>query len=322
MSKNKNEIQVSICLVTYNQEKYIAECLESLIAQDTELNYEIIVGEDCSTDSTRAIVQRYVSKYPDLIIPIFYEQNVGPVENIKQVYKRARGKYIAHMDGDDLALPKKLQKQFETLEANPDCAICVHNMKAIDANGESIKLAYPVFQEEKYTLLDLYLINPFFVHSSKMFINKIEEYIDDLDDSALDLEAHIEQAKQGHIYFLVEDLGVYRQFVGVTYQDSFVSPMVRQRIQTIFDTVDESLFSAAQLDEIRAKYARILFEYAYQCAVTVKDKKLFKEYVRKSLMVKDLGITSRIFKLSLLSPSLFFKLSEVRKNIRLKRDHA
>ena len=122
-----DDIKVSVCVVTYNQEKYIAECLDSLVSQETDFKFEIIVGEDCSTDGTRAIVQQYVDKYPDLIKPIFHDQNVGAVENIKQVYLAAKGKYIAHLDGDDMALPTKLQKQFDTLEANPDCAICVHH---------------------------------------------------------------------------------------------------------------------------------------------------------------------------------------------------
>ena len=86
---NNTDIQVSVCVVTYNQENYIAECLESLVSQQTEFKFEIIVGEDCSTDRTREIVQKYIEKYPDLIVPLFYKKNVGAVENIKQVYKLA-----------------------------------------------------------------------------------------------------------------------------------------------------------------------------------------------------------------------------------------
>ena len=67
---NKDDIQVSVCVVTYNQENYIAECLESLVTQQTSFKFEIIVGEDCSTDGTRAIVQQYVEQYPDLIVRV------------------------------------------------------------------------------------------------------------------------------------------------------------------------------------------------------------------------------------------------------------
>ena len=173
----EKDIQVSVCVVTYNQESYIAECLESLVTQQTNFKFEIIVGEDCSTDNTRSIVQSYVEKYPGLVVPMFYEKNVGAVENIKQVYKAAKGKYIAHIDGDDMALPGKLQKQFDILEKNQDCSICVHNMDAVDGNSNSMKREFTIFDEKKYSLIDMYLINPFFIHSSKMFVNKIEKII-------------------------------------------------------------------------------------------------------------------------------------------------
>ena len=149
----ENDIKVSVCVVTYNQENYIEECLESLVNQVTNFRYEIIVGEDCSTDNTRAVVQRYVEKYPDLIVPLFYKENLGPVENIKQVYKKAKGKYIAHMDGDDMALPNKLQKQFEILENNLDCNICSHDVARINSKGVNQNNDW-IYPEKVYNLFD------------------------------------------------------------------------------------------------------------------------------------------------------------------------
>lgn len=263
MINDTNDIKVSVCVVTYNQEKYIAECLDSLVSQKTDFNFEIIVGEDCSTDGTRAIVQQYVDKYPDIVKPIFHKYNVGPVENVKQVYIAAKGKYIAHMDGDDMALPTKLQKQFDILEENPDCAICVHNMKAIDGDSKPTVEAFKTFREKKYTLLDLYLINPFFIHSSKMFVNIIEDYIHNLDINALDIEFHIEQAKQGNILFLNEKLGCYRQFVGVTYRNKLINILIPKRIEYIYKSIDERMFTSLEITRINIKYKYILFKYSY-----------------------------------------------------------
>lgn len=315
---NKDDIQVSVCIVTYNQEKYIAECLESLVTQQTSFKFEIIVGEDCSTDGTRAIVQQYVEQYPDLIVPLFYEENVGAVENVKRVYKAAKGKYIAHMDGDDMALPNKLQRQFDILEANPDCSICVHNMNAVDVKSQKMDRAFLLFEEKKYSLIDMYLINPFFIHSSKMFINKIDEYIDQLNVNALDTEVHIEQAKQGDIYFLSDNLGVYRQFVGITYSHGFVSSLVRERMISVYENIDTQYFNSDEIIEINKKYARMLLEYAYQCAVSVRDQSIFKEYVNKSWNTEKLGIVSVFFKLGTLKPNLFFYLCHLRAKVRSK----
>jgi len=278
MINDLDDIKVSVCVVTYNQEKYIAECLDSLLGQETDFNFEIIVGEDCSTDGTRTIVQQYVDKYPGLIKPIFHKYNVGPVENIKQVYVAAKGKYIAHMDGDDMALPTKLQKQFDILEENLDCSICVHNMKAIDSDSQSTVEAYKIFREKKYTLLDLYLINPFFIHSSKMFINKIEEYIGNLDNNALDIEIHIEQAKQGNIFFLNERLGYYRQFSGVTYYKGLINPLIPERIRSVYSKVDKSRFKLNEIVIIELKYRYILLKYTRYYLINKELKLAIKSF--------------------------------------------
>lgn len=263
MIDETDDIKVSVCVVTYNQEKYIAECLDSLVSQNTNFKFEIVVGEDCSTDDTRLIVQRYVEQHPDLVVPVFYDNNIGAVENVKTVYKKARGKYIAHMDGDDMALPSKLQKQFDILENNSDCAICVHNMNAIDSHSNTMNAAFKTFAERKYSLLDMYLINPFFIHSSKMFVNRIEEYIDNLDVNALDTEVHIEQAKQGNIYFLQEKLGNYRQFVGVTYQKKLISPIIPERIEYVYKNANINKFGLVELAKIKFKYKHTLLKYSF-----------------------------------------------------------
>ena len=298
----ENEIKVSVCVVTYNQENYIAECLESLVNQVTNFKYEIIVGEDCSTDSTRAIVQSYVERYPDLIVPLFYKNNIGAVENIKKVYKKAKGKYIAHMDGDDIALPGKLQKQFDILEKNPDCSICVHNMNAVDANSNFMKREFTIFDEKKYSLIDMYLINPFFIHSSKMFINKIDEYIDDLNENALDIEVHIEQAKQGNIYFLKENLGIYRQFVGVTYDGKLINPLIPARIQDVYNRFDREKFSLNQVNKVTNKYSYILLQYANHYTLR-NDFISAKKYVKQSLMTSK-SKYSLLFILIFINPCL------------------
>ena len=302
----ENDIKVSVCVVTYNQENYIAECLESLVNQVTNFKYEIIVGEDCSTDSTRAIVQSYVERYPDLIVPLFYKNNIGAVENIKKVYKKAKGKYIAHMDGDDIALPGKLQKQFDILEKNPDCSICVHNMNAVDANSNFMKREFTIFDEKKYSLIDMYLINPFFIHSSKMFINKIDEYIDDLNENALDVEVHIEQAKQGDIYFIEEYLGVYRQFVGVTYEGKLINPLIPDRIQDIYAKFEANKYELYEVSKVRKKFAYILLQYTNHYIIH-NDLEKAKFFLKKSMKF-NISILSFIFLMIFVFPKSLRKV--------------
>ena len=216
----ENDIKVSVCVVTYNQENYIAECLESLVTQQTSFKFEIIVGEDCSTDTTRAIVQNYVEKYPDLIVPLFYESNVGAVENLRQTYLKAKGKYIAHMDGDDLAMCDKLQKQFEALEENPDCVICGHNMVLIDSNSNDLSVKNNFDRNEEKIDWKKYIKKPsIFAHSSKFFLKKtLQKKLEDenLDKQTLDFELHLESLKFGDILYLEDKLGKYRQLAGIS----------------------------------------------------------------------------------------------------------
>lgn len=310
----ENDIQVSVCVVTYNQENYIAECLESLVNQVTNFRYEIIVGEDCSTDGTRAIVQRYVEKYPDLIVPLFYKENLGPVENIKQVYKKAKGKYIAHMDGDDIALPGKLQKQFEVLEKNKDCNICSHDVDGINEYSKKRKINWN-YPEGRYNLYDLYQKMPFFSHSSKMFRNKYDtKYWDSLlvDNSILDIDIHVSNLEDGDIYHLAEKLGKYRVNVGVSYQKK-VNPALPLGVIRVFNK-GLKLFEndPVKTDRIKSIYAHHLLQCAYNYAVFDKNKKNFIHYVNLSLEIKSIGWKQYIFKMGGYVPNIFFFLIKLR----------
>ena len=119
---------VSVRVITFNHEKYIRDCLEGILMQKTDFQFEAVIGEDCSTDQTREIVTGYAEKYPDKIRMILSESNAGAYENIFRVQKACRGKYQAFCDGDDYWTdPLKLQKQADFLESHPDFTLCFHN---------------------------------------------------------------------------------------------------------------------------------------------------------------------------------------------------
>lgn len=301
------EIKVSVCVVTYNQEQYIAECLDSLVSQQTNFKFEIIVGEDCSTDGTRRIIENFAKKYPNLIVPIYHQRNIGPFENVKAVYKAARGKYIAHMDGDDIALPGKLKKQFDTIESNLDCVMCVHHMLLVDRNGVIKGYDINKFKEKKYTKYDLYIIHTLFRHSSKMFINDLD-FFNELGDKFLDIEIHTIQANNGFIYMMDEVLGGYRENVGITFKDKFLNPIILERVEYLYESVDRNEFTKNQYTNIKKKYSMLLLSYAYLCAKTIKDKEVFRHYIKKSLLEYRFTFYQLIFLIGALFPNLFFKL--------------
>ena len=213
----ENEIKVSVCVVTYNQEKYIAECLRSLVDQETDFKFEIIVGEDCSTDNTREIVLDFQKKYPEIIKPLLHEKNVGGSNNYLETHAKAVGKYIAHMDGDDYALPGKLQIQSDFLDANSECNMVFHRMNFID-NGRHVEcpnltkrmLSYRFYRAD---IIELIAIGS---NSSKMYRSKINA-IELPSFNLVDYTANVVQINNGFAAYCSEKaLGVYRRGVGIS----------------------------------------------------------------------------------------------------------
>ncbi len=135
----KDEILVSICCITYNHEAYIAEALDGFLMQKTNFKYEIIIGEDSSTDRTREIIEEYIVKHPNLITLLPKAVNIGALKNQLNTLQKATGKYVALCDGDDYWTDvKKLQKQVDYIESNDDCAICCHYSRVINEQGELV----------------------------------------------------------------------------------------------------------------------------------------------------------------------------------------
>lgn len=131
---------VSITCITYNHEKYIAQTIEGFLMQETSFPYEVIIGEDCSTDGTRAVIEGYCKKYPHIIKLVTSDNNVGARKNGVRIRNEAKGKYIAICEGDDYWTdPHKLQQQVSFLESNPDYVLCYHNVRQVNEDDILIK---------------------------------------------------------------------------------------------------------------------------------------------------------------------------------------
>ena len=119
----EKNIMVSICCITYNQEKYIKDAIEGFLMQKTNFLFEIIIHDDASTDKTADIIREYQQKYPDKIRTILQKENQYKkgVRNSYTVFKEAKGKYIAFCEGDDYWIDEnKLQKQVNYMEEHED----------------------------------------------------------------------------------------------------------------------------------------------------------------------------------------------------------
>lgn len=166
----KNEIQLSIALTTFNHEKFIAQALDSILSQKVNFTFEIVIGEDFSTDATLNIILDYQKNYPNIIRNLTRTKNLGYTVNFDDTLQQCHGKYIAVFDGDDIMKPDKLQKQFDFLEENADFVMVGHLAEAFDSNsGKILRTITPPKKKRYYTIEDLIYYGSFFANSSKMF---------------------------------------------------------------------------------------------------------------------------------------------------------
>ena len=131
--------KVSVAIITYNHVRFIREAVESVVAQQTNFTYEIVVGEDVSNDGTREAVIELQQRYPDKVRPLLHEKNLGlnGNGNVVATLSACRGEYVCYLEGDDFWVDTgKLQRQVEFMEANRDCVACIHDIRMLMLNGE------------------------------------------------------------------------------------------------------------------------------------------------------------------------------------------
>jgi glycosyltransferase involved in cell wall biosynthesis len=198
--------KVSICVVTYNQELYIEKCLKSILEQENEVEFEIIVGDDFSSDKTRLIILEIARNNPNKFRLFFHDKNIGALDNYKFVHEQARGMYIAHMDGDDYALPGKIKSQVKILDSDPFVALCAH---AVRVEGESRLIGANQLLPTYASMDDLLMHGTYFVNSSTMYRSK-NRFTHKKGLDIVDFYMYIEQASRGQIYLDKTPFGVYR----------------------------------------------------------------------------------------------------------------
>ena len=216
------DIKASICCITYNQKKYIRQCLDGFVMQRTNFKFEVLIHDDASTDGTTDIIREYEKKYPDIIKPIYqtenkYSRGISITRNY--IYPNIKGKYVAICEGDDYWTdPYKLQKQVDFLDAHPDYSICFHPAKVIyegflDKHEDEI---YPSNYKNLKPNIETLLEWNFIPTASVMYRWRFKEG-EDLNQYyptriyASDIHMHLLHAKVGKIKMLPEVMSVYRK---------------------------------------------------------------------------------------------------------------
>jgi glycosyltransferase involved in cell wall biosynthesis len=295
--------RVSVSMITYNHEEFIAQAIDSALAQKTDFDYEIVIGEDDSSDRTREIVRAYKEEYPEKIRLFLNDRkNVIYIDgrptgrwNFVNNLRHTRGQYVALLEGDDYwTSPYKLQRQVDFLDSHPDCAICFHAVRNLreDRNHEG-QSSSPAVSREIFTIEDLFEQN-FMAACSVMFRNglfgEFPAWYYELPMG--DWPLHILNAQYGNIGYINQEMSVYRIHRGGIWSTIGAVRTLKSHI-CLLETMKEHL-SPQYGEKLNDSIARRHLKLAY-ALVLAKDYKgarshivdlLFRAHVRRKSLAK------------------------------------
>jgi len=292
MEESMHNLKVSVCVITYNQKDYIRQCLQSIVDQQTDFEYQIIVGDDCSTDGTIEIICEFERKYPKKIKPIFHKVNTGSMGNYLSVHRAATGDYVCHIDGDDWMRPDKLRLQHDFLEKNSQCALVTHRVGIWDSE-ELVELTKsgPAFID----LSTLLRNHPIFMHSSIMYRRSMIQDVFSLDRTFIDFFVYVSAAMIGPIGFLNQVLGDYRRNIGISSARNLM-PL----IQAAVDHAEENGALPADVKRCRAKS---YLSYAV-AALCKGEQEVFRSHLAASVRADPLWIYPNMIRIAGIMPGM------------------
>lgn len=317
-------MKVSVLIITYNHEEYIVAAINSALAQATSFDYEIIVGEDASSDRTREVVLDLQKEYPDKIRVLLSNAadsdrertlGLGGKANFTNSLQACKGQYIAFLDGDDFWTDiHKLQKQVDFLDSHPEFAISCHNVTMFYEDGSrGPENLLPPDQREVSTIEDLLFAN-FISTSSTVFRRGLFGELPDWFYSLKlgDWPLHILNAQHGKIGYLSEVMAAYRVHqAGVWFSWSKTGQLLEQI--KMLDHVDAYL-GFKYKKQIRTAQANWYREIAWLC-YEQGDRIQGRSYAKKLFWLGGSRARRNLvgFFLKLKTPALYRSLRPLRE---------
>jgi glycosyltransferase involved in cell wall biosynthesis len=305
----RNEILVSVAVITYNQESFIKQTLDGIIFQKCNFEFEIVIGEDCSTDSTATICKEYAKTYPEKIKILEREKNLGFIANYNDTLSKCSGKYIAQCAGDDYWTdPFKLQKQVDFLENNPAYGLCFHNITQI-FEGEKTEMGLiEEFRAGDYDVKNIW--EDWVIQAATiMFRSKIiqdQYYLNYCNHNSMfheDVFLLLNATVHGKIFGIDEKMSVYRKHEKSMTSDGSSPKTVNMNKMLDYVTLIGSLFNKKYNTISKRYYSFKAFRYSYVC----KERRLY---------FKSAGFFIKSF---VSSPSRFYSLLCKELNTKFKK---
>ena len=293
---------VSVIIPVYNAAKYVELAVRSIMEQ-TYRNLEILICDDCSSDSSLEIIQRLAAEDSRIIVER-NEENLKIVKTLNKLVSRAQGKYIARMDADDISAPERIERQVQFMDSNPECLFCGTNVLYIDERGKRIGRSHlPTALEDICFFLQFYST---FCHPSVLFRNsvmKTELYSDDfLLAEDYELWCRLLIKGKGVAGNLQDELISYRIFKSQSSQKYFdVQALSCQRIALTYKFVEENLekLHCNIFYSVESKKDVAAFAYIERVCQSLENKSFFASFAiyRRIIMyiLKYFGFLTTIF---------------------------
>lgn len=263
-----NSPTVSVCITTYNQDRYIKDCVVSALAQLPDTSIEILIGDDGAGPETPVIVSNLLELYPGKIRYFKHEKNLGPSANYQFLIREARGQYLAHLDGDDFWLPGKLAAQLAWLQAHPGSAACYTNAIVVSEDQQ----AMGVFSSPISQPIDLEFLlakGNFLNHSSLLYRASHKDVILGFSGPFIDYRIHLNFARFGELGFINAAYVVYRQ--GSEHSMIRTTPTMVRRwyFEALALALDDPMISSTlRRQALRHYWQGIVVEALYRRRIT------------------------------------------------------
>jgi glycosyltransferase involved in cell wall biosynthesis len=245
MSGEIKKPHVSVFVITYKHENYIAQCLDSLVSQITDFDFHIIIGEDCSPDNTGLICEQYANRYPEIITLLPNTENIGAVRNGIRTFRACTGKYIAMCEGDDYWCDNyKLQKQVDFLEANPDFSICFAEAEVLDEMGWNMphNFYFPVLTKDVFTIEDFITSQQNIIPTASILFRNVlpDPYPDFFVNASVgDIPIQLFAGDKGKARRMNEHFSVYRNHAGGNTKSQEMQLKAEATLRKLYNAFNE-----------------------------------------------------------------------------------
>lgn len=270
-------IVVSVCIATCNQERYLDECLQSVIGQIDGLASEILIGDDMSEDATPHIVARWAALHPGVIRHFRHEPRLGPAANYQFLVTHARGEFIAHLDGDDMWLPGKVAGQLSFMNAHADCPAIYTNAIVIDDKG-ALRGLFNNEQPDRFDLANMLKCGNFLNHSSLLYRQKYASTIITISPPFIDYLMHLRLVEFGSIGYINRP--------GVLYRMNSSTSMIVHANEHTRELYWQALISASGMESVAKELAAGKGDFLRRTffrAARMRSPRMFIKWWRRTL---------------------------------------